>query len=258
MTSKKDINSYNIIEDQGFDEYGHLVYRKFGNGAENIYTFDNILHRLETSKLSAANGNLLNVKYLYDKIGNILNISNLASSDSIGGIFDYSYTYDNLNRLTAAKGNCNAATYDLSMQYDIMSNPLKKVLKTTNSLCESQNLDYIYNNNDQPNAAAQIGNALYEYDFNGNPTMRNDTSENTLRQMIWDEENRLQSLSDDGILNEYVYDYSGNRVIKSRAATSSVFTNGAPQGIINTSDKEWTMYVSPDMTVDNERFTKHY
>ena len=36
------------------------------------------------------------------------------------------------------------------------------------------------------------------------------------------------------------------------------FVNGAPQGILCHDKDNWTMYVSPNMVVNDDRFTKHY
>ena len=76
--------------------------------------------------------------------------------------------------------------------------------------------------------------------------------------MQWDEENRLQSLGDDGYVSRYTYNHAGERVIKSHGPTTVAFVNGAPQGILWHDKDNWTMYVSPYMVVNSERFTKHY
>ena len=90
---------------------------------------------------------------------------------------------------------------------------------------------------------------------NGNPISVEDTTANTLRVMQWDEENRLQSLGDDGYVSRYTYNHAGERVIKSHGPTTVAFVNGAPQGILWHDKDNWTMYVSPYMVVNSDRFT---
>lgn len=47
-------------------------------------------------------------------------------------------------------------------------------------------------------------------------------------------------------------------MIKSHGPTTVAFVNGAPQGILWHDKDNWTMYVSPYMVVNSDRFTKHY
>lgn len=73
---------------------------------------------------------------------------------------------------------------------------------------------------------------LKDFYANGNPVSVEDTTANTLRVMQWNEENRLQSLGDDGYVSRYTYNHAGERVIKSHGSTTVAFVNGAPQGIL--------------------------
>ena len=73
---------------------------------------------------------------------------------------------------------------------------------------------------------------LKDFYANGNPISVEDTTANTFCVMQWDEENRLQSLGDDGYVSRYTYNHAGERVIKSHGPTTVAFVNGAPQGIL--------------------------
>ena len=103
-----------------------------------------------------------------------------------------------------------------------------------------------------------VSHLLKDFYANGNPISVEDTTTNTLRVMQWDEENRLQSLGDDGYVSRYTYNHADERVIKSHGPTTVAFVNGAPQGILWHDKDNWTMYVSPYMVVNSDRFTKHY
>jgi RHS repeat-associated protein len=77
------------------------------------------------------------------------------------------------------------------------------------------------------------------------------------RRMIWDEENRLALLSDNGNGNNYIYDHSGERVIKCQTGLQNVYIDGLPAGMLQNT-RNYTVYVSPNMVVKNDGYTKHY
>jgi len=147
------------------------------------------------------------------------------------------------------------------MKYDIMGNILRKNQShTTNGATQSATTydnEYKYEGS-KPNAASSIGGVSYSYDENGNLTFREDTATGSYRQMYWDEENRLAMISDDGYVSNYTYDASGERVIKSHGGSQGVYINGNPIGVINHTDANYTVYVSPYFTMDASKFTKHY
>ncbi len=120
---------------------------------------------------------------------------------------------------------------------------------------QSADFTYLYNSQ-KNNAVRQIGNTSYSYDLNGNPTLIEGDS--VYREMVWNEENRLMLLSDDGEATRYTYDYAGNCAIKSHGPMTSVYINGALQGVDYHDDSDYTLYVSPFMTVNAYRFTKYY
>ena len=248
ITTEKDGDKQTLIESQKYDKYGNLTYRKMGNGTETTYNYDEKRLHLNTMSLTSNGVKMMENVYKYDNVDNILGISNAAApSGEIGGSYNHSYQYDELNRLVSASGTAKDKNYKLLMRYDVMSNPLQK-----------DSVSYEYNTLNHPNAVSSAGNKLFTYDANGNPISVEDTTANTLRVMQWDEENRLQSLGDDGYVSRYTYNHAGERVIKSHGPTTVAFVNGAPQGILWHDKDNWTMYVSPYMVVNADRFTKHY
>ena len=46
------------------------------------------------------------------------------------------------------------------------------------------------------------------------------------RKLLWDEENRLLALSDNGFVSNYWYDAAGDRTVKTSGAGQSVSVNG--------------------------------
>ena len=259
MTSEKDGFTYDFITDMTYDVYGNISTKTYGNGTSTRYTYDPARQHLTSMVATNGAGEFINATYKYDNIDNILGIDNTAKPVStIGGTSRHSYTYDNFSRLVSAEGGCkdNAVTYSLTMEYDVMSNPLRKNQTITNStVATSHNLQYLYEG-DKPDAASQIGEDRYTYDANGNPVLI--VNDSTTRTMTWDEENRLVMLNDDGYASRYTYDYTGTRVIKSHGPLESVYINGAEQGLDYHDADNYTLYVSPYLVVNNDRFTKHY
>ncbi len=75
--------------------------------------------------------------------------------------------------------------------------------------------------------------------------------------MLWDEENRLGAVADNGTMQHYIYDASGQRTIKAKGDNQLVNINGVNTGGKGTADN-YTMYVFPHFTVHNNKYTKHF
>ena len=102
------------------------------------------------------------------------------------------------------------------MAYNVMSMPLSKEQTTDGSkTAQSYHNYYKYEDSDHPSAPSQIGHEHYTYDANGNPTRVENDSTTTVREMYWDEDNRLMVLSDKGKTSRYIYNHSSERVMKS-------------------------------------------
>ena len=95
----------------------------------------------------------------------------------------------------------------------------------------------------------------YQYDGNGNPVYYEESK--SFRSMVWDEENRLRGINDNGKLHLYTYDHTGERALKSSGESSTVVTNGLTSAVITHMD-DYTAYVNPYFVVQKGKFTKHY
>ena len=198
---------------------------------------------------------------------NILGISNVVNPQDInkhnpaklGGAFSHNYQYDELNRLIHASGKAKRASYDMVMSFGRMSEPLTKVQKVdSTTTAKSYNFAYKYEDSNHPTAPTQIGHDHYTYDANGNPTLVTNDSANTTREMYWDEDNRLMVLSDNGKTSRYTYNAAGERIMKSYGTMEGVYINGAPQGITFHETDNFTLYPASILSVNKNRFTKHY
>ena len=267
MTSNKQGRQSVIVDRIGYDKEGHTVYTKLGNGTETTYTYDKQRERLQVMNLTADGQTVMKNRYQYDAVDNILGITNAANPTSLtklnkaklGGRSSHTYEYDELNRLIHANGKAKRASYDMVMSFGRMSEPLTKVQKVdSTTTAKSYNFAYKYEDSNHPTAPTQIGNDHYTYDANGNPTLVTNDSSNTTREMYWDEDNRLMVLSDNGKTSRYTYNAAGERIMKSYGTMEGVYINGAPQGITFHETDNFTLYPASILSVNKNRFTKHY
>ena len=229
-----------------------------------------MIFRLSVSSvnyLTADGQTVMENRYRYDAVDNILGITNAANPTSLtklnkaklGGRSSHTYEYDELNRLIHASGKAKRASYDMVMSFGRMSEPLTKVQKVdSTTTAKSYNFAYKYEDSNHPTAPTQIGHDHYTYDANGNPTLVTNDSTNTTREMYWDEDNRLMVLSDNGKTSRYTYNAAGERIMKSYGTMEGVYINGAPQGITFHETDNFTLYPASILSVNKNRFTKHY
>ena len=267
MTSNKQGRQSVIVDRIGYDKEGHTVYTKLGNGTETTYTYDKQRERLQVMNLTADGQTVMENRYRYDAVDNILGITNAANPTSLtklnkaklGGRSSHTYEYDELNRLIHANGKAKRASYDMVMSFGRMSEPLTKVQKVdSTTTAKSYNFAYKYEDSNHPTAPTQIGHDHYTYDSNGNPTLVTNDSTNTTREMYWDEDNRLMVLSDNGKTSRYTYNAAGERIMKSYGTMEGVYINGAPQGITFHETDNFTLYPASIISINKNRFTKHY
>ena len=267
MTSNKQGRQSVIVDRIGYDKEGHTVYTKLGNGTETTYTYDKQRERLQVMNLTADGQTVMENRYRYDAVDNILGITNATDPTSLmklnkaklGGRSSHTYEYDELNRLIHASGKAKHASYDMVMSFGRMSEPLTKVQKVdSTTTAKSYNFAYKYEDSSHPTAPTQIGHDHYTYDANGNPTLVTNDSTNMTREMYWDEDNRLMVLSDNGKTSRYTYNAAGERIMKSYGTMEGVYINGAPQGITFHETDNFTLYPASIISINKNRFTKHY
>ena len=137
LTCNKQGRQSVIVDRIGYDKEGHTVYTKLGNGMETTYTYDKQRERLQVMNLTADGQTVMENRYQYDAVDNILGITNAANPTSLtklnkaklGGRSSHTYEYDELNRLVHANGKAKSASYDMVMSFGRMSEPLTKVQK---------------------------------------------------------------------------------------------------------------------------------
>ena len=137
LTCNKQGRQSVIVDRIGYDKEGYTVYTKLGNVTETTYTYDKQRERLQVMNLTADGQTVMENRYQYDAVDNILGITNAANPTSLtklnkaklGGRSSHTYEYDELNRLIHANGKAKRASYDMVMSFGRMSEPLTKVQK---------------------------------------------------------------------------------------------------------------------------------
>jgi RHS repeat-associated protein len=268
MTGKKKNATYNYVNQIGYDKFEQRVFLGYGNGTKTNYSYEPERRRLEkmTAQTSAKRVFMDNV-YEYDKVNNILSLKNNApipSPNLMGGTSEYNYSYDDLYRLTGAQGHYRGPndehTYTLAMSYNTVGGIIQKTQEHKRKDQEQKkttyNLDYTYGS-EQPHAPTHIGEQTFSYDANGNQTGWESDISGQRRKILWDEENRIRGIYDNGALYHYVYDASGERVLKGQSTGQRIFVNGewkAGSGQMG----NYTVYVNPYLVLRSGGYTKHY
>ncbi|CAK8717112.1 RHS and YD repeat-containing [Candidatus Electrothrix laxa] len=232
---------YSYLSALTYDKFEQRVFMRQGNGAETEYEYNSLNRRLSTLTAKAAGREFMDLSYDYDSVGNIMGLDNSAAvskPNEFGGKTEYGFEYDDLYRLTGSTGQLEQKpnttySYTLAMQYNSIHNIISKSqqdIRTTpgNSSITQKKTTYDYNyayTGSQPHAPTQIGERAYSYDANGNQTGWESDDNGTRRTIVWDEENRIQEIKDNGHSMTYAYNDAGERVIKSGPQGETVYVN---------------------------------
>ena len=104
----------------------------------------------------------------------------------------------------------------------------------------------------------------YQYDANGNLTyvatgrkMKDGHTEDLIseRKLLWDDENRLMAISDNGYVSTYRYDDTGNRTVKLSGNAVFVCASDSSNGFTQTN--RFTAYHNPYMVYNGSKYFKH-
>ena len=276
-------NGYDYIKRIDYDYYEQRTYLLYGNNTESFYNYTPSLRRLTNLNVkTSTQESLFANNYTYDKVGNVTSIGNNAVQNSVnamGGHYNHSYTYDNLNRLSAAKGRFDGANsqlangndytseYDLNLKYRTNNGILRKNQKHNKNgqQLEANTYEHLYIAYGQSHKLATLigpdDSALenFAYDPNGNLTKKEDVADSANnRDLYWDESNRLRVVSDEISMQHYIYDAGGERVLKAGSHMESLYENGTVVGN-NVNFDTYTTYPSAFIVVGGDgEYSKHY
>ncbi|MBU7025411.1 MAG: hypothetical protein HXS48_00600, partial [Theionarchaea archaeon] len=196
-----DLNRVTSVEGYAqfsWNESSQLQHIAYQNGVTTNYTYD--VRSRPIQIVTAKNGgDLLNLSYIYDATGNILQIEDTPNGQLKE---QQDYTYDPLHRLTTAVGGPQGDFYSLSYVYD-----------STGNRIQLNNTVYTYNEMNELLTQEGNTNCIYTYDEYGNCTTKTDGG--TIWEYYYDDETRLLSVKENGqVTEQYVYDGDGKRIKK--------------------------------------------
>ncbi len=197
-----------------YDALGQTLTQGFGNAVTATSTYESLSKRLSSIVAVGANGPsnpIFHRAYRYDLTGNVQNITNAQTSETLR------YGYDHRDRLTAACAVTNAesatclggSTFNQSYAYDKIGN-----------LTSKAGVAYTYpaNGSARPHAVSTVGGAAYTYDTNGNLLTGGG------RTYTWNAENQPTQITSGGSTETYLYDGDNTRV-KKTSTTAGVTTS---------------------------------
>jgi RHS repeat-associated protein len=101
----------------------------------------------------------------------------------------------------------------------------------------------------------------FKYNTTGSVTQIDDPSQAVVQDFFWNEQQQLTGVSNQQGVHHYVYDHSGERIMKSYLINSTVYLNDQVIDDVNNLDP-YTVYVNPYYVVTGlmggDRVSKHY
>ncbi len=239
-----------------YDKFEQRAYLEAGNQVRTAYSYNPQNRRLcglvsgkgtpsagcrtVTATPTSEPNAIQALAYQYDNVGNILGLQNqipVPPPSSFGGPVTQTFVYDDLYRLTSAQGTFDfnpskRRSYNLTLAYDSIHNILSKqqtdiVTQPSGTPITQKKTSYVFNYSygTKPHAPTHIGNRTFSYDANGNQLGWEHDDNGTRRTIVWDEENRIQSLFDNGHEKTYQYDDQGQRIIKRGPQGETAYIN---------------------------------
>ncbi|MHB8844608.1 MAG: RHS repeat-associated core domain-containing protein [Nitrospirota bacterium] len=155
------------------------------------------------------------------------------------GPVEQKFVYDDLYQIVGATGGYTFGpgkgnNYSSDFLYDTIGNFTRKKQvheivqpSTIKTFPKETNytLNYVYNPSDKPHAVRDAGDKIYAYDANGNMTGWTHKQNGTRRNITWNEENRVRQIDDNGKTTYFLYDDSGERVVKRGQHGETIYPN---------------------------------
>jgi RHS repeat-associated protein len=184
--------------------------------------------------LSLTEDVLQDIQYEWDDVGNLTQRDTWLTESSSWET--ETFGYDFLDRLTGASN-----AYTESYTYDEIGN-----LTSRNGI----SYQYKTGGSTKPHAVTQIGATSYTYDDNGNMNV------GTAR--TWDVENRLISITKDGVTTTFVYDGDGNRVKKTVGDVTTLYINQYYEKNLDSGEVTTYYYLGGKMVAQRKDTTLSY
>jgi len=214
------------------DEFGNVTIAVLGNGQLDIKDYENNSGRLFYSSVGL--GNIQNMRYSYDALGNVMSREDVRAS-----LYE-SFEYDVLNRLEVATVSGIAAktyTYNHLGNIDNKSDVGSYIYGVEDSSCSVHG-----SRNAGPHAVTSVAGANYCYDDNGNMVSGDG------RTIEWSSFNKPTRIAKQGNYNEFDYAPDRNRY-RQRAFQDNVLTTttymagGLSERVIKNNNKQYKHFI---------------
>jgi RHS repeat-associated protein len=225
-----------------YDVFDRRTRLALGDGTTTTYTYEPVSRRLTNVDTVGLTGNAIqHLVYSYDFAGNVKTLQNNVTAPGasppagtvVPGATSYTFAYDDLYQLKNATGSYTSfaapggRAFTLGMTYDEIGNIKNKnqIDQTTNAsgavtgtvTATSYNTTYTYGG-PRPHAVTKLaafGNTrTSDYDGDGNQMYVHGPL-GSGRDMTWNEEDRLKSITTNGTTTTFLYRPDGDRAVKS-------------------------------------------
>lgn len=221
-----------------YDEFEQGVFQETGNGIRSHLSYEPATRRLSTVEA----GDFQHLVYGYDHVGDVRSLVNDVGpmrADRYGGRTEQSFGYDDRHRLTSAAGSWTSTrgqideyTYVTSYSdtHDILARSQHHTARRGSGHpvpigLSSYDHSYGYGFATHPHAPSAVGDIALGYDLDGNLVSEVEPRSSLRRSLVWDEEDRIRSISDNGRTTSFVYDHAGVRTIKSGPRGETVYAS---------------------------------
>lgn len=242
---------YNYVQQAAYDEFGRETHYKYCNGAETFFVYD---EQKQDMKLMLIRKDQNTPFYKQDRseMGAIWEL-NTFTQQWISGMHQYSplgnLTMESLNLLNSSNMVDIKSGVGLGFTYDKNNCVSSHWRQATDD--QNNNEAYSYEHKKTPEGldVCQFGTntsegtdhpaTLFAYDSNGNrvslvETMADedetldsimDRGGSSVKMMSYDDDNRMQAMSDNGYITTYWYDVTGNRSLVMQGGQQAVYVN---------------------------------
>ena len=208
-----DRNGYATLYE--YDENGNRTAVKYANGITVTYAYDEVNRLISEKALDSEGGLVAQYEYTLGAAGERTKVEELNRT--------VEYTYDALYRLTSETITAGEEVTEYTYEYDSVSN---RISKTENGA----KTEYTYN---ALNQLVSENDAEYTYDDAGN--LVSVVSGTKTAQYTYNAANKMIRATvqegNDVAVEEYEYDYAGNRTVKSSENDYTYYLNDINGGL---------------------------
>ena len=273
-----------ILSNIKYDGFGNISEIIHGNGAKTTYSYSNVTRTLLGSEVFAKQSggssqvSLLDRNYTYNNKGMISQVQRTMDQSLTQGNEtqqSFNFTYDALNRLSSATSTVQGQqAYSNQMSYNDVGGILNKNSNVTGSQTFAQNandmtysLDYTYNSTKKhqlDQVDDQVTGDIMTFSYNSSGSISEIQKQNNPakdERFLWNYEQWLIAVENEQGIHHYIYDHSGERVMKSSLIQTQVQINDEVVQELSSLDP-YTLYVNPYYVItsfsNGDKVSKHY